>query len=227
MSLLLAIHSYPGANEACHRHYQFWKNSGADSIIGIGTVQGLLPQFDNRPDLKCEWPDGMESVEIGGNSYINGPHLPQRLIDTLKWFLSGRQEDFICIAEYDTIFKNPIKPLPRGLSGHMAGGKPNGLACNYFLHPPWAMDRETAKRMIEGGETLIHEGEYVGGTPDCFIGWLTERFNIPVLTGSWTEFSRNSMDCCGDLEMARNFWREGVDVIHGVKTSQELNFITK
>lgn len=227
-TLVLAIHSYPGANGAAHRHYPYWQRSGADSIVGIGTISGLIPQMDNKPDPPCEWPEGMETVNIGGNRYIDGPHLPQRMIDTLQWFIDKREEDYICIIEWDTIFLKPIqRPFFKGISSHLAGGKPHGLACNYFIHNPYLMDAKTALKIINAGNKLIKEGEFVGGSPDTFLGHLTERFNVPLKTDAWTQFSRNSLDNEGDLKKAREAYLAGVDVIHGIKQAHELEFITE
>jgi hypothetical protein len=41
------------------------------------------------------------------------------------------------------------------------------------------------------------------------------------------EFSRNRLDVQGDLELAREFRINGVEIIHGLKTEHELDFITK
>lgn len=225
MSVLLAVMSYPGANHAVDRHYQHWLRAGADAVVGIGTVPGRCRQMDGREDPPCRWPEGMESVEIGGNSYIDGPHLPKRVLDTLKWFLSDRTEDYLCLIEWDTIFLNPLPALDSGMSAHLAGGKPWNLACNYFLHNPYCFDRETAQKVVDAGFILLAEGECVGGSPDTFLGWLTERFKISLRTDLWTQFSRNSFDCEGELDRARDAIRAGADVCHGVKHAHELEYI--
>lgn len=226
--MLLAVHSHPGANNAVYRHYPYWQKSGAETIVGIGTIPGLIRQMDDKPDLPCEWPEGMEFVNIGGNSYIDGKHLPQRLLDTLEWFITERNEDHLCIIEWDTVFFKPIPtPYPKGMSSHLAGGKPWNLACNYFIHNPYLFDRETAGKVLHAGKILIAEGEFVGGSPDTFLGLLTERFSIPLTITHWIEFSRNALDNEGDLEKAREAYLSGVHCIHGIKQHHELEFITK
>lgn len=213
MSLLLAIHSYPSGSGTAKRHWPYFERAGADKIIGVGTVCGYT-----------SWPKGVESVIIGENSYIWEAVLLNRVLDTFEYCLS-LPYDRICIAEYDTVFFNPLPHLESGMAAHLAGGKPWGLKCNRFFHNPWLVDRQTAHKVIAGGRTLLDEREWVGGTPDCFLGWLTERFEIPVKTDLWTEFSRNSLDLPGDLDAAREAYRNGVDVIHGVKNQVELDYI--
>jgi hypothetical protein len=46
-----------------------------------------------------------------------------------------------------------------------------------------------------------------------------------IQTNLWTEFTRNSLDCAGDLDRARFAYHSGVDVIHGVKQESELEYI--
>lgn len=215
--MILLLQSYPAANDAVRRHWPYYFWSDCDELVGIGTTCG-----------NCTWPEGTKSVNIGRNCYIDGAHLPMRLIETLEYGLTTDHEHLL-IAEYDTLFFHPIevKRMEHGMAAHLAGGKPWGLACNKFYHNPWLIRREVAKKIVVDGRQLLAEGEVTGGSPDCWIGHLTERFGIPVQTDLWRQFSRNSLDIPHDLELARACYRNGIDVIHGVKTQEQLEFILK
>ena len=83
MNLLLVIQSYPGATYAVNRQWPFYLNAGAYEIHGIGTT-----------DNGCIWPDGVKSVLIGDNKYIDGKHLPNRLLDTIEYCLKTNFSHF-------------------------------------------------------------------------------------------------------------------------------------
>lgn len=216
MSVLLAIHSYPGANETFARHLPFYRNSGADKIVGISTNGG-----------ECRFPEGIESVEIGNNEYICGPALPARLLDTFEWCLSTEHDHYI-VAEYDVLFFKPIPPFT-GFAAHRAGGKTFGSRPECFVHSPWCCDRPTASRIIYSGRQLIKEGACRQGRPECspdvFISLACEMARVKIDHNVWKGFTRNSLDCQGDLEMARQHRVDGCHAMHGVKRESELEFI--
>lgn len=221
MSLLLCIHSYPGANEILARHWPHFLTAEADEIVGIGTT-----------DHGCRFPDGIRSVEIGENKYMDGKHLPQRLLDTIKFCLTT-QHQWFCIAEYDVLFFKPVPKVMNNedcpVAGHLAGGRVFGSQPAFFLHNPWFLTRESASRILSAGRGLIQTPYVAYGTPesspDVFFAWCCEQADLPVHFNLMTEFSRNSLDCAGDLEAARAARRAGVDIIHGVKTLEEYNYI--
>lgn len=205
-SLLLAVHSYPGANETFARHWTSYQKSGATRIIGIGTT-----------DHGCEFP--CESVEIGKNAYMKlkgkDTHLCERLIDTVKWCLAQPEERF-CISEYDTIF---LRKLPHftGINAHLTGGQVNGSKATQFFHNPWCFDRESGPRLVAALEAVLPDSTtYPDNSPDLFFGLACERAQIEVGC-TWKMFTRNSLDAPGDLDLAVQAARDGVHVIHGIK----------
>ena len=229
MNLLLVIQSYPGANDAVNRQWPFYLNAGAYEIHGIGTT-----------DNGCIWPDGVKSVLIGDNKYIDGKHLPNRLLDTIEYCLKTIFSHF-CIAEYDSIFFNKI-PEWTGIAAHLAGGKTCedesrfcGSPTSTFIHNPWFIDRPTAEILLPIGREILQRPElsfewWYGSpesSPDVFLAWVCQEANIKVKYDLMKEFSRNQLDVPGDLELAREFRINGVEIIHGLKTEHELNFITK
>ncbi len=213
MSLLLCIHSHPGANERIPVHFPYYENSGADKIIGIGTTDGA-----------CKWEEGVEHVEIGRNSYIDGDVLPRKLLDTMRFMLLLPFERF-CIIEWDCLF---FKPLPEftGMAAFHAGNQSAGMRAKRFWHCPWAWDYEAGQAFVKEGQKAIDAKEVSGHecSPDVFFGWICERAGIEV-SQPWEGFSRNSLDCAGDVELAREAYRAGVTALHGCKTRSNLDYI--
>ncbi len=225
MTTLLGVFSYPGANPAILRHWPFFERQKANMIYGIGTDDG-----------KCEWPEGVQSVDVGRNQYIDGPGLPNRLLDTIELFLLLKDWDVLLLAEYDCLIFNSL-PLDQvgTIAAHRAGSATWGSKAQSFYHPPWAFSRTYAAAFLLPGRTAIAEGICPGreqgraptpeSSPDVFIGFVTGVADIPVQTDLWSEYSRNAFDIPGHLDEAREAYRNGVDVIHGVKTAAELKFI--
>ncbi len=212
---ILAVHGFPGSSAAAQRHYQFWLRSGWE-IIGIGTE-----------DEPCEWPIGMPSTRIGINSYINGPVLPKRMLDTFEFLYTklDRCPEFVGIIEYDTICLRPIPDLPMGLTTHLAGGNIEGLKGNQFYHNPWLCDLATAELIVAAGREMLAEGDDNGGSPDLFIGWLTEKYNIPVNLDPIKCFSQNTIHVDWQVDLAREAVQKGAHFIHGIKDADILKRI--
>lgn len=215
--MILAVHSYGGANDAFFRHFPYYKNSGATRIVGIGTEKG-----------DCVFPEGCDSVIIGDGKYMEGANLCQRLLDTLEWFLKQPQERMV-LCEYDVIFLRAIKPWI-GLAADFTGTRTWGSQAPWIAHNPWCFDKATAALFLRVGQVCIQTQHVSYGkpdsSPDVFFGWVCSVAGIEVNHGHFTLFTRNSLDIPGDLALAREAYRNGVDVIHGLKTAEELEFIT-
>lgn len=225
--LVLCIHSFPDGNAAVERHWPYFMHAGADLVLGIATIEGL-----------CRFPETVDKVvKIGCNSYINGPHLPQRLIDTLSYVLDNVGGNYIMVAEYDTVIFKPIKleNMEKELAGHLAGGRTWESKATAFYHNPWLFSRAAAEQFISAGQAAINEGicghitPVAYGTPeaspDVFFAYIAERLGLEVQTDLWSEFSRNDLYHRANLELAREAYRNGVDVIHGIKHQHELEYI--
>jgi len=225
---LLAIHSWPGANEIVARHWPYFLKQGADEIWGIGTN-----------DNGCKWPEGIQWQNVGRNSYIDGSHLPQRMLDTLTQMLSLDLWNTLILTEYDTVFFNriPVENLKHCLAGHYAGGPTWGSKANCFYHNPWVFDRNIVMDFVVEGHDAIKEGicpdRHRGQppaaecSPDVFFAYIAQRLGYTVQDDLWREYSRNDLKDPERLEGARKAYQDGVDIIHGIKTQDELNYITQ
>lgn len=206
--ILLAIHSYPGANDCVARHWPYYYLSGATRIVGIGTTDG-----------KCQWPVDCESVNIGKNKYIDGPHLPQRLADTIEWCLTQPEERFI-IAEYDVLFLGGV-PQWTGAMLHHTGDKLPDAKASQFMHNPWCLDRESGARLMHELRAVIQEGHcqsrWPEASPDVALGFAVDRLKLPYREMEHM-FTRNSLEEEGALDLAVAAVRDGATIIHGCKT---------
>jgi hypothetical protein len=214
-SVLLAIQSYPGANETVARHWPYYLQAQADEIIGIGTINGA-----------CRFPNEVRTYQIGIDSYVNGDHLPRRLVNTIEVCLQHAKHHIIAIAEYDTVF---FRPIPRDLDGvyaHLAGGQLPGRKATRFFHGPWIFDRDSAEVIMRFGNEMLADGDIECGSPDVFFGRMADRFGFSVKS-AFLEYSRNSLDIPHQLEEARQAYRAGAVCIHGVKTEDQLQALFK
>lgn len=214
MSRILLVHSCQKANSAVFLHYLYYLQSGCERVVGILTEGG-----------RCKWPTE-DTVAISPDRYIDGPHLPNRLLRTLEFGLA-QGADEIVVIEYDVLFFHPLPAvLPKGITMNWTGGNQPGFKCTRFAHVPWTMDAETAKLVIAEGDKMLAEGDIEGGNPDLFLGRLTDRRpDIPVHSGLYPSFTRNSYDIPGDLEKARAAVKAGAVVCHGIKHEREMTFI--
>jgi hypothetical protein len=222
--MLLLCQTYPGGNDTLKRHWKYFWNSGALETWVITTNDG-----------DCWVPDGITTFKCGKDCYIDGSHLPTRLLDTLEIGLAS-DYDHILVAEYDVLFFHSIRyqAMEHAVASHRAGSATWGSKARSFYHNPWLFHREFAERFIEEGRKVISEGictrnpgepSTPESSPDVFFGLVCERLNQTVQDNLWSQFSQNSFDIPGALVQAREAYRNGIDVIHGVKTKAELDFI--
>lgn len=214
MKLLLAIQSHEKANTMVARHCPYYLNAGADEIHGIGTTNG-----------NCIWPDGVASFKIGEEGYTHGDRLPRRIIDTIGHCLSTDCSHF-CIIESDAIFLKKI-PHWEGMAGHLTGGRLRDSHPSFFMHCPWFMDRPTAERLVEIGRPMLNEvviGRVEENT-DFFLAWVTERAGIVVNFNFMKQYTQNSLNVPHQLEEAKQAIANGVEIIHGVKTQDQLDYL--
>lgn len=226
MSVLLAIMSYPGGNETLQRHLPYFRRQAPEWIYVIST--------DN--DTQEKPPETFAKRLIMRDSYIDGDHLPLRMIETINDLLLAPW-NILILAEYDTVFFNRIRveAMEHAVAGHRAGGKTWGSKAEAFYHNPWIFHREAAIKFVAEGREAIKEGicgkkgpDAYGtaeASPDVFFGYVCEKLGLPVQDNLWTQYSQNSFDIPGRLEEAREAVRNGIDVVHGIKTQAELNFI--
>lgn len=107
----------------------------------------------------------------------------------------------------------------------LAGGPQPGRKGKWFYHNPWVADRKTWMRILTAGRLMLEAGDTENGSPDCFIGWLAEQYNIPVSGDTFRSYSRNTIEDW-NVQEARDAYLSGVNSIHGIKSKDMLDKIT-
>lgn len=210
---ILAVQTFPGANETVARHWPHYEAAGCDRILGILTEGG-----------RCTWP-GEHTAIVGKDSYVDGDHLCRRLLGTIRAGLDAGATELV-IIEYDVCFFRALPAtMPEGLVMNATGGWSEGFRGKRYFHPPWMMDINTAYRVLEGGEEMLAGGDIEKGFPDRFIGRLAERYDVPVREGWFANYTQNSLDQPEYLKQARQARLAGAHCVHGMKSAQQLNYV--
>lgn len=214
----------------CHAGAQGTIKLNSDSWYHVGDVVG----FEGEDSIVPEWPDcvsGHVTVKIREGKWIGYGLRPTLMADCLEHLTQialAIKYDWVLWTECDSVFFGPI-PDQLDLGNfycYLAGYCPQEWNCGRgpFLHPPFLMDVQTAKRWVESmRETPTDAGN---GTPDVFSAIVCERAGIPVISclGVW---STNGLDMRvkSKLLEARSEREKGAWHIHGIKRVDHLKFI--
>lgn len=204
------VQTYPGGNADMKNHAPYFRRAGFEKVVVVGTEGG-----------NCYRPADFDYVEIGRNSYVDGDHLCRRLVDCVKYMLVGYRFDWLCACEYDVVFFKSFPALKLGFSGHRVGGQIAGCKSTFFCHWPVVADRESWMRWLHAADDLLAAGEIEIGTPDAFLALAVERAGIPVHFDVWKAYSRNTIHPPVFNLEARDAYRAGAIVMHGVKTAPQ------
>jgi len=116
------------------------------------------------------------------------------------------------------------------VAAYLAGGQTFDAKVDRFYHNPWFFTVPFGTAILNEMRKIITEGHCVYGkaesSPDVFFAYACQRAGIEVKTDLMSEYSRNNLKDPTHLLEARQAYRNGIDVIHGIKTKQELEFIT-
>lgn len=211
MKVLLAVFTCATCSPALLRHWPYFLKQEADFYYVIATE-----------DKPCSTPEGVARMNIGLDNYIMAAHLPRRMVNAISALLLC-DWDILILAEYDTVFFKHIPVSGLDCAAHLAGFYPEAA----FYHNPWVFNRETAALFASMGSKrlpFIQDGSREA-SPDVFFGVVVKETGIEVQS-AWKEFSRNTLENPGDLDLARACYRDGYHVIHGIKTKEELEYIT-
>jgi hypothetical protein len=144
--------------------------------------------------------------------------------------------DHLMIVEYDTVIfhRIQVEKMTGLLAAHYAGGPTWGSKAKGFYHNPWVFRRIAAYDFVFQGRSAVEKGvcgergpsSYGNpeASPDVFFAYVAEQMFCDVQSDLWSEFSRNDLKD-GRLALAQQAYRDGVDVIHGIKTEEELHAI--
>lgn len=199
--MLLAVLTCQSATGDAKRHYETWRKH-FENIVFVTTI-----------DSHCWVPDGLESWAHGRDYYPDRDkpeeNLPRRTIDVLAHFLTTDHNRLVLI-EYDcVIFAQPM--LEREFSGTMF---------EEFIHSPWCFDRETARKFVRVGHTLLQHKAITGGWPDRHMRLMFDLLRPTVDTNH--NYSKNNLDQDWMIHEARAAVCNGAFAIHGVKSKEQF-----
>lgn len=222
---LLVVLGHSTVSDTIARHYPWWLKAECD-ILCVG-----------REDTITKWPycQGQErcvgEIRVGEESYAAGDNHIRRFLDVLRYCLDHTKYSSFMLIEYDVI-------LFRALSGlklerlwfvtTVAGGQSEGFRGSCFFHTPWWLGRFAAREIIVLAERMLRAGLNEQGFLDRFLGLLVDLYEIPVtdLSGKFW-YSQNTIDTPEKIAEARAAIANNCVGIHGVKTKEVLDAITK
>lgn len=219
MSTLLIIQSHREAKDQLFRNWPHLQLPGWD-------ILGVVPE-----DSIHSWPADINHCEIigkamNGDGDIGNANYLKRWLATWEKVLNrDTYKDYsdFAMTEYDSIFINQPPAHPGGAFTHLAGGPMSGFKCSKFFHPIWWLSRIAAEIVVEEGKKLFAEGEFEQGSPDCFLGLISDR--RPELVFNETgNFSVNGNDFKNRRDQAEKVI-PGTWFVHGFRTQQELDWI--
>lgn len=216
MITLLVIQSWGGALEQVRRQWPYYTLPGWD-------ICGCCPE-----DSFHTWPAEIRYCElIGKSAYFPNPQLVKTWVKTWETLLLRdcyKKYESFCMIEYDSVFLRQPPPHPGGLFSHLAGGPMQGFKASRFFHCPWFADRATAAIIVEEGNKLISEGEFEHGSPDVFLGLITDRRPEIKVTETGT-FSTNGGGWPDHKDAIAKAVKNGCWFAHGLRTQQELDWV--
>lgn len=153
---------------------------------------------------------------------------PMFLVEMFEWCLLHDYDSFLA-TEADSMFVGPVPGMvPSGFGTFIAGYCPPHWGCGDgpFLHPPFWMSRETAKRFTDVGRVMAERGDTGNGSPDVFTGMVCVKAQIPI--EQQQVYSTNGLDmrCASKLMAARTAYNTGAWHIHGVKRQDHIDYIS-
>lgn len=220
MSHIGVIQSFPGGNRDLQFLWPYTKrHAGFDAALVTGPRGTWFPA-DSRVTF----------FETSRDAYVEGDNLPRKLVDSVECALNiFQQATRVSVEEYDCFH---CRDFPREIpSDRMCGIRVGGqIACcesHFFMHWPVSAMRPVWERWLSAAKQLLVEGRYELGTPDAFLALACEVAGIEPCFDAWHGFSKNTIHGTnpnnpkqGDfLPEARQSYRDGCCVFHGVKTS--------
>lgn len=218
MSHLGVIQSYPGGSHDLRFLWPWTKrHAGFNDVLVTGP--------------KGTWhPPEAAFFECGRDAYVDGEHLPKKLVDSVEAGLRMfPQATWITVEEYDCWHpRDFVRSVPEGvMCGLRCGGQIQGCESHFYMHWPVSATRVTWERWPPFARMLLNQRRYELGTPDAFLALACEVAGIAPKFDCWHGFSRNTIHGLNPanpnqpdfLPAARQAYLDGAVAFHGVKSS--------
>lgn len=220
MKTLLIIQGYGRAQERIRRHWPWYLRAGCD-ILGIDRIDGRVHWPSERLIGVCQ---------SGWDTYVQGANLVNLLIDCFRIGLTYYAYSDFCVIENDSIFLDKLPEHPGSCLNTCIGGyQTSGFRAKHFFHTPWWADRPTAELIVRLGERLVAAELIERGFPDRWLGLLCDLYPEFIRWRNDPAFwSVNDVSVPPTLiECAREAIARGTIYIHGIKTPEQLEAVTK
>lgn len=218
MSTLIMVIAHPGATDILNRNLPWLARGGAD--IAVFNHEGA--SFTS-PLVRSHFYGGKDPGMMP-NSYLD------RFLMALDLCYGGNFEgwnytDFL-ITEPDSICVRYLPPNTKsGLITTVAGHRSGGFHGEHYFHAPWWMDRWTLRSVSTFANRMVKAGLTEQGFIDRFLGLLVDLYDIDVTEAK--SYSENTLETPESWAKARKAIADGAYFVHGIKTQQQLDEVTK
>lgn len=188
-----------------YNHLQFWK-AHKQPLVFVSA--------EDKP-----FRSGHTDVILPGNGY--GECVGRQFQKILEMIVEEDSREHSYIYEYDSICLdvNKLKPSA-GLWGNVRMSGPPHVAAHRFAMAPWAIDRKSAKKLLEYSREYFYIGCWDN---DRVITTWAVNAGVPVISWHPYGFSTNTLstDDQREIQVSRPFPL----YIHGIKSKDTLNRI--
>jgi hypothetical protein len=223
MSTLIMVIAHPGATDILNRNLPWLARGGAD--IAVFNHEGA--RFTS-PLVRSHFYGGRDPGMMP-HSYLD------RFLMALDLCANGcngnphvNYSDFL-ITEPDSICLRHLPIFPAttdsGLITTVAGHRSGGFRGEHYFHAPWWMDRWTLNSVKVFANRMVKAGITEQGFIDRFLGLLVDLYDIKVMEAK--SYSENTLETPESWAKARKAIADGAYFVHGIKTQQQLDEVTK
>jgi hypothetical protein len=186
-------------------------------------------------NVNINWPKDklIQIIRCGdeGNPYRGTPHYIARLIATMSECLIDpllSSKDQFCFIEYDGVFVRPLPELTESpLYGKVNGYNSEGFFSSRFIHTPWIFKRDMLPEIIMLGKRMLKLNLTERGFVDRWLGLMLDLYCLDFSDLGRSAYSENTIDKQSMCDKARDHIEDGAFYIHGIKTQETLNHITR
>ena len=213
---ILLVFGYGGAQAMFDRHLPYFLRGEADIMVVSPSDSPLAVP-----------------ANVMGFTWGVSQHYGHSLMERHERAISaaiGMGYETICCIEADSIVLKEI-PNPstgNGIDCFLFNNDPaSGFKAKQYMHWPWLMSRDTAVCLATSLRWALKRGEIEQGFPDRMAAFAAEFVNIPLIHSPNLSYSQNRLDTPQKMQEARMAIANGAVCIHGLKTAQELEELTR
>lgn len=217
---LVVVMTHGAALPILTRNLPWLRKSGGDIAI-VNHEHDMVFPDDGQPLIK---------VNIGTDPDRMRHRWVTRFMDVLAWCQRESHAapfyDNFCLTEADSIFVRPLTLHPGGIVATPAGYKSEGFRGSRFYHAPWWFQIIDIGFFLMRSRRMLAAGLDEQGFIDRFLGLYEDLYCENTIRPAMA-FSRNSIETPTDFRYAREAIANGAYFLHGIKTAEALDAVTK